>query len=171
MEGVRGLEGVLGFVDPDWPVLLEEGTMEVVKPVGATGATTEAGGVTETGAALVVAPVFPLLLPVPPLLPSSAPSRPGQFPVGSLMLALSLVTSGPGFGNRRSKVSTVLQPLPALATNMSGRAEKATSGEPEPAVMVTLAQFMYISRLPIWLNQVQAKTALPAGVSAGTVNL
>ena len=141
--------------------------MEVVKPVGATGATTEAGVVTETGAALVVARVLPLLLSVPPLELSEA----GQVPVGSLVPVLSLVTSGPGSGNRRSKVSRVLQPLPALATNISGRAEKATSGVPEPAVMVTLAQFMYISRFPILLNQVQAKTALPAGVSAGTVNL
>jgi hypothetical protein len=37
------------------------------------------------------------------------------------------------------------------------------------AVRVTGAQFMYISRLPILLNQVQAKVAVPVGRDVGTV--
>jgi hypothetical protein len=41
-----------------------------------------------------------------------------------------------------------------------------------PAVLfiVILAQFMYISRLPIRLNQDHAKSASPAGESCGMVN-
>lgn len=35
--------------------------------------------------------------------------------------------------------------------------------------MVTAAQFMYISRLPIWLCHVHAMTASPDGVSEGIV--
>jgi hypothetical protein len=39
----------------------------------------------------------------------------------------------------------------------------------DPDVMVIGAQFMYISRLPILLNQVHAMTAVPVGRSVGTV--
>lgn len=137
--------------------------MEVLKPVEATGTTTEAGVVTETGAALLAAPVLPLPLPV------SVP--PAQDPTGLAVPLLLVVTSGPGSGNVTSEDSRVAQPLATFATKISGRAEKATFSEPEPAVMVTLAQFMYISRFPILLNHVQAKTAAPAGVSEGTVNV
>ena len=38
-------------------------------------------------------------------------------------------------------------------------------------VMVIGAQFMYISRLPILLNQVHAKTAVPVGSEVGIVKL
>jgi len=38
-----------------------------------------------------------------------------------------------------------------------------------PPPMVTLAQFMYISRLPMWLNQVQARRAAPDLASEGMV--
>jgi hypothetical protein len=44
-------------------------------------------------------------------------------------------------------------------------------GVPFAALTVMAAQFMYISRLPILLNQVQAKIALPPGVSTGRANL
>ena len=82
------------------------------------------------------------------------------------------VTSGPGFGNTTFVLSTTVHPLPMFATKISGRAEKATAGAArflDPPAIVTEAQFMYISRLPMLLNQVQAKTAGPAGVSEGTV--
>jgi len=82
------------------------------------------------------------------------------------------VTSGPGCGKTTSVLSTTVQPLPIFATNMSGRAEKATAGAArllDPAPIVTEAQSMYISRLPILLNQVHPKTAGPEGVSEGTV--
>ena len=41
----------------------------------------------------------------------------------------------------------------------------------EAAVIVTGAQFMYISRFPTLLNQVQARTAVPVGREEGTVKL
>jgi hypothetical protein len=40
---------------------------------------------------------------------------------------------------------------------------------PAAAVRETGAQFMYISRLPILLNQVQANVAVPVGRVVGTV--
>lgn len=96
-------------------------------------------------------PVFPM-----PLTGEQVPAI-----VFRLLLELTWVTSGPGFGNMTSVISIVLHdPDPRLATNMSGRAKKETAGAfPEPEglelVMIsTAAQFMYISRLPILLNQV-----------------
>jgi hypothetical protein len=96
-------------------------------------------------------------------------------------------TDSPGFGNRRSVLSTVLQPGPILATNISGRALKAAMSRSanwvafrvsrslsrldEPPVRVTGAQFMYISRLPILLNQVHASVASPVGRLVGIVKL
>lgn len=41
----------------------------------------------------------------------------------------------------------------------------------EPPVRVMGAQFMYISRLPILLNQVQASVAEPVGRDVGMVKL
>lgn len=88
-------------------------------------------------------------------------------------------TSGPAWGNCRSTPSVVVQPPPAvptLAMKMPGLVEYAAARRwkrlrflEAPPVRVTAAQFMYISRLPIWLNQVQASTASPAGASAGMV--
>lgn len=40
-----------------------------------------------------------------------------------------------------------------------------------PPVMVTTAQFIYISRLPILLNHVQAKSAAPEGAEGGMAKL
>ena len=54
------------------------------------------------------------------------------------------VTSGPGLGKTTSSVSTVVQPFPKFATNMSGRDEKATVLAlfvPDPPAMVMEAQF------------------------------
>jgi hypothetical protein len=54
------------------------------------------------------------------------------------------VTSGPGLGKTTSSDSTVVQPFPMFATNMSGRDEKATVLAlfvPEPPAMVMEAQF------------------------------
>ena len=41
----------------------------------------------------------------------------------------------------------------------------------EEPVIVTGAQFMYISRFPILLNQVQARVAVPVGRVVGIVKL
>lgn len=75
--------------------------------------------------------------------------------------------------------SVVVQPL-TLATNMGGKlAERfstvgvrsETERLDEALVTVTGAQFIYISRLPIRLNQVQARVYLPASMPSGMVKL
>jgi hypothetical protein len=81
------------------------------------------------------------------------------------------VTSGPGLGNTTSLVSGVEQPLLRFATKSEGRDENDALARfllPDP-LTITDAQFMYISRLPMLLNQVHAKRAAPAGASEGTV--
>lgn len=91
-------------------------------------------------------------------------------PIGSPSARVSLYpvsTSPPGLG-----ITTlpwgVVQPLPMLATNMSGNPERP---EPPVPVIVTAAQFMYISGLAlVWANQVHAKITFPGVVSSGTVN-
>lgn len=102
-----------------------------------------------------------------------------QLPEGGDCLPPLSWTSGPGLGKVTSADSRVLQPLPMLAVKRPGRAEKAaarflfsrlaTSRLVLPPVMVTGAQFMYISRFPSWLNHVQAKMAVPGLASEGTV--
>src|SRR4051812_22541108 len=54
-----------------------------------------------------------------------------------------------------------------FAANKPGR----LSTLPFPPVIETLAQFMYISRLPMLLNHDQARMALPALTSCGTVKV
>lgn len=70
-----------------------------------------------------------------------------------------------------SMPSVVVQPL-MLATNMGGKlverfSTTSVSRFEEPLVTVTGAQFMYISRLPIRLNQVQASVYLPVSMPSG----
>lgn len=92
--------------------------------------------------------------------------------LGGAMAVLFSVVSGPGHGKPTSKFSEVpqlLPTLPTLAEKTSGLELKAVLSVPEPTPIVTLAQFMYISRLPILLNHVQAKRAGPVGVSLGTL--
>jgi len=81
------------------------------------------------------------------------------------------VTSGPGSGKAATFVSATLQVfVPMFATNIAGRLENGTPGEPPlPFWMSTAKQFMYISRLPTLLNQVHAPSAVPVGASDGTV--
>jgi hypothetical protein len=105
------------------------------------------------------------------------------------MVVLPLPTTvGPGFLNlMASTPSGTVHPLPELARNMVGRASKPAFDVSDPPI-VTVAHFMYISRLPLLLNQVlhqvrklslingdvmetyQATTALPAGRPSGTLN-
>jgi hypothetical protein len=69
-------------------------------------------------------------------------------PPGTFVIS---VTSGPGSGNVVSLLSIVVQPFPRFATNRDGREAKEVPARlalPDP-VMVTDAQFMYISLLPI----------------------
>lgn len=83
-------------------------------------------------------------------------------------------TFEPALGKRTFPPSAVVQPFPMLATNMSGKEDArfeisgscATLAESpdassrffDPATTVMGAQFIYISRLPIRLNQVHART-------------
>jgi hypothetical protein len=98
-------------------------------------------------------------------------------------------TESPGFGKMRSVESWVPQPFPMFATNILGRALKEAVSRStiwvmlrsisssyslrfdEPAVRVTGAQFIYISRLPTLLNHDQARVADPVGIFVGIVNV
>ena len=125
-EGVGTLLEVglgLGLLPPDPPgTLLPEGTDAVGEPpAGAEDGEPPAGG---------CEPVAPQLAPT-----GGLPPEPSTF--------------FPGLGNARSP-STVAQPFPMFAVNMSGNADNPDP----PPVIVTAAQFMYISLLPCWLNHV-----------------
>ena len=106
------------------------------------------------------------------------PEAPHLGPVGgvktSALLALAISTEDPGSGNLTSALSAVTQSVVGMfATNMAGNeavARPESSVTPYSSVSlrevsllleapVTLmeAQFMYISRLPTLLNQVQAR--------------
>ena len=101
----------------------------------------------------------------------------------------------PGSGKARSADSLVPQPpptAPTLATNMGGKAARLLSEKPgawegasmprgamgsasasrflEAPVTVTGAQFMYISLLPILLNQVHARVYSPGAMPSGMEN-
>lgn len=90
-------------------------------------------------------------------------------PIGSPSLSVILdavSTSPPGLGITTSPCG-VVQPLPMLATNMSGNPERPS---PPVPVIVTAAQSIYISGVAlVWANQVQAKITFPDVVSFGTV--
>lgn len=95
------------------------------------------------------------------------PPPEAHLPTGGEMPEESLLMSDPGLGKSRSLPSLVEQPFPTFATNMAGRLLRALVFLLELPEMLTVAQFMYISRLPTLLNQVQAKRASPEGVSLG----
>ena len=88
-------------------------------------------------------------------------------------------TYWPGFGNINTELSSsgVEQWPQALATNMGGKSARLESGTASmvsrllaAAVTVTGAQFMYISRLPTLLNQVQARVYFPGLIPSGIEN-
>lgn len=125
----------------------------------------------------------PVAEPAPVLAPplddpaAPEPEPPAQLPAGGAEFPVpAFETESPGSGNWRSSDSVVVQPFPMFALNRSGnllsRLKKVSSVAIrsvsflrsllfEPPVTVTGAQFMYISRLPILLNQVQARVYLP----------
>lgn len=83
--------------------------------------------------------------PVSPPTPFTALQVPVNEPELSATLSLFVTSaSGPGFGNWTSLPSTVVQPLPRLATNRSGRLEYAVAGALvlEPELTVTDAQLI-----------------------------
>ena len=71
--------------------------------------------------------------------------------------------------------SAVVQPLPMLAVNISGKEacrlvmSALADRFLEPAATVMGAQFIYISRLPIRLNHVHARTYSPGLMPSGMV--
>ena len=113
------------------------------------------------------------------------PDDPHFEPVGAVSVPLpNLSTEAPGSGNCTSAESTVAQSLVGmLALNISGKAGVArseSSGMPrvssrvaalffDPPLTFTDAQFMYISRFPILLNQVQANVYDPGVIPSGIV--
>lgn len=87
--------------------------------------------------------------------------------LGPTSVSPVFTTSSPGFGISSAKFGGVAHPFPMFALNISGR---LASPDPPLPVIVTAAQFMYISRFPKRLNHVQANIAGPAFALAGTVN-
>ena len=101
------------------------------------------------------------------------PDDPHLGPVGGVSWPLpNLSTELPGSGNCTSAESTVVQSVAGMfALNMAGKDDVSRSDSSgmakvslrsasrflDPPLTLTDAQFMYISRLPILLNQVQAK--------------
>lgn len=107
--------------------------------------------------------VSPLLPPVPapvpvlvlgPVFPELGP----QLPTGGAVFALlPYVTSPPGSGKITSVPGAVEHPLPIFAWKSgvpAARGDTKSRTDLRPPEIVTTAQFMYISRLPCWLNQV-----------------
>lgn len=111
----------------------------------------------------------------PALEPPAAAWHP--LPTGAAKALGLLFTTrlGPGSGSCTSLLPTVVHWFPILAKKIGGRSEKAVSRGPRafrlelPPAIVTLAQFMYISRFPSLLNQLQAKSAAPDAASDGIV--
>ena len=117
--------------------------------------------------------------------PDEAPPPAGTLhlgPVGAVRVPLpSFSTEAPGSGNCTSAESTVSQSLVGMfALNMPGKdaARSESSATPrvslreralflDPPLTLIEAQFMYISRLPILLNQVQAKVYAPGLMPSG----
>lgn len=156
------------------------GETEVAKPelagaeeeTGAMATLAEEAGAELAACVLEAAGAAEALPPeLEPADPPPIPLTAAQVPVKEPAPLPVPVTSGPGSGKVTSLVSTVVQPLARLATKRPGRAENAVAGASRffPPAMVTDAQFMYISLLPIWLNQVQAKIAAPLLASEGIV--
>jgi len=123
---------------------------------------------------------------------AAATDAPQDGPVGGFGVSVAKPNcsrDSPGSGNARSCESWVVQVAAGIfATNIFGRALKAAWSRSmswvmlramsssssalrleELVVRVIGAQFIYISRLPILLNQVQAKVAVPVGRLVGTV--
>lgn len=111
------------------------------------------------------------------------PDDPHLGPVGGVRAEVpNLSTEVPGSGNCTSAESTVSQSVVGMfALNMAGKDEAARSeslGKPrvslrlsalffDPPLTLIDAQFIYISRLPILLNQVQAKVYDPGVMPSG----
>ena len=115
------------------------------------------------------------------------PDDPHLGPVGGVSGPLpNFSTEVPGSGNCTSAESTVVQSVAGMfALNMAGKDAESRSDSLgmakvslrlasrflDPPLTLTDAQFMYISRLPILLNQVQAKVYDPGVIPSGMENV
>ena len=115
------------------------------------------------------------------------PDAPHFGPVGAVRVPLpNFSTEVPGSGNCTSAESTVSQSLVGMfALNIAGKdgtARSESSGMPrvslrvaalfcDPPLILTDAQFIYISRFPILLNQVQANVYEPGVIPCGIENV
>ena len=113
------------------------------------------------------------------------PDDPQFEPVGGVSVPLpNLSTEVPGSGNCTSAESTVSQSdVGMFALNIAGKDAVARSESSEmprvsfrvaallfdPPLILTEAQFIYISRFPILLNQVQANVYAPGVIPSGIV--
>ena len=111
------------------------------------------------------------------------PDDPHLGPVGGVSGPLpNFSTEVPGSGNCTSAESTVVQSVAGMfALNMAGKDAESRSDSSgmakvslrlasrflDPPLTLTDAQFMYISRLPILLNQVQARVYGPGVIPSG----
>ena len=111
------------------------------------------------------------------------PDDPHLGPVGGVSAPLpNFSTEVPGSGNCTSAESTVVQSVAGMfALNMAGKDAESRSDSSgmanvslrlasrfwDPPLTLTDAQFMYISRLPILLNQVQASVYDPGVIPCG----
>ena len=166
----------------------EEGKAEaMMEPMGMADATGDGGAAAEATAELAGAPAPELLEPE---LDPEDDAAVTQVPWGAVRAAPGTMpaywTYWPGSGKRRSALSVEMQPLPMLARNIGGNVVRLVkpgleggASRPrtvgisrllEPPVTVTGAQFMYISRLPTLLNQVQARVYWPGEMPSGTEN-
>lgn len=147
--------------------------------VSGVAAEAEAAGEEAGEAALGEAPDAPDDVP-------DDPAAPHLGPVGGAKLGEgdAVSTDDPGSGNLVSWLEGVVQSVVGIfAMNISGKEAAARSDSSgmlyssislsevsrlfEPAVILTFAQFMYISRLPILLNHVQARVYVPAAIPCG----
>ncbi len=112
--------------------------------------------------------------------PDPDPDAPHLEPLGAVSAPVpNFSTEAPGSGNCTSAESTVSQSLVGIfALNIAGKdavARPESSEAPrvssrvaalffEPPLTLIDAQFMYISRLPILLNQVQARVYDPGAI-------
>ena len=118
-----------------------EETMTVDMVVGELADTEDATTDDAPVAVAVLDPVEAKTPGEPPPIPFTAAQVPVKEPTLSPPWT-AFVTSGPGLGNCTSVPSTVVQPLPKLATKRSGRDANAAEAVPDPAVTVMAAQSM-----------------------------
>jgi hypothetical protein len=185
-------EGLEELEDPEGPEEPESGADGALDGVATGAGATEMEAVALGALAAAVVEEPELEPESEPELESPSPPKVGVPVQASEPSAARLEASprysmfSPGWGKRISTPSLVVQPL-TLATNMGGKLEErlskiwvlleynslssSTERLEELPETVMGAQFMYISRFPIRLNQVQARVYFPAAMPSGILKL